>query len=39
MVYADGKLYVGHDDGSELWVIDVKQAASTRTSRTRTKWR
>ena len=26
MVYADGKLYVGHDDGSELWVIDVKSA-------------
>jgi YVTN family beta-propeller protein len=26
MAYADGKLYVGHDDGSELWVIDVKQA-------------
>ena len=26
MVYAGGKLYVGHDDGSELWVIDVKSA-------------
>jgi DNA-binding beta-propeller fold protein YncE len=26
MVYARGKLYVGHDDGSELWVIDVKAA-------------
>ncbi|HEY3860210.1 MAG TPA: YncE family protein [Gammaproteobacteria bacterium] len=26
MVYDDGKLYVGHDDGSELWVIDVKSA-------------
>ena len=26
MVYAGGKLYVGHDDGSELWVIDVKTA-------------
>ena len=29
MVYADGKLYVGHDDGSELWVIDVKSAKLT----------
>ena len=29
MVYADGKLYVGHDDGSELWVMDVKQAKLT----------
>ena len=26
MVYVGGKLYVGHDDGSELWVIDVKTA-------------
>jgi len=26
MVYTGGKLYVGHDDGSELWVIDVKSA-------------
>lgn len=26
MAYADGRLYVGHDDGSELWVIDVKSA-------------
>jgi YVTN family beta-propeller protein len=31
MVYADGKLYVGHDDGSELWVMDVKQAKLTGT--------
>jgi len=29
MVYGDGKLYVGHDDGSELWVIDVKSAKLT----------
>lgn len=31
MVYdsENGKLYVGHDDGSELWVIDVKQAKLT----------
>ena len=29
MVYAGGKLYVGHDDGSELWVIDVKSARLT----------
>lgn len=29
MVYANGKLYVGHDDGSELWVMDVKSAKLT----------
>ncbi|HEY3644200.1 MAG TPA: YncE family protein [Gammaproteobacteria bacterium] len=29
MVYAGGRLYVGHDDGSELWVIDVKTAKLT----------
>jgi len=29
MVYDDGKLYVAHDDGTELWVIDVKQAKLT----------
>jgi YVTN family beta-propeller protein len=25
----DGDLYVGHDDGAELWVIDVQQAKLT----------
>ena len=29
MVYNGGKLYVAHDDGTELWVIDVGQAKLT----------
>ena len=29
MVYSGGRLYVGHDDGTELFVIDVKRAKLT----------